>query len=82
MMSADDDRLLAAGMRVGSYFGCDTPDHMADEIVALRAEVARLREALQCVRELADNDTGDFRADLAHCVGVAEAALANETPTA
>jgi len=45
-------------------------------------EVARLREALQSVRELADNDTGDFRADLAHCVGVAEAALANETPTA
>lgn len=44
-------------------------------------EVARLREALQSVRELADNDTGDFRADLAHCVGVAEAALANETAT-
>lgn len=45
-MSADDDRLLSTGMRVGLYFGCDTPDHMADEILSLRAEVARLRSLI------------------------------------
>lgn len=53
----------------------------SSELDRLRAENARLREALRCIRELADNDTGDFRVDLIHCAGVAEAALANETDT-
>lgn len=39
-MMADDDRLTAAANRVNLYSGCDTPDAMADEILALRARLA------------------------------------------
>lgn len=42
-MRADDERLRLAGERVGIEYGCDTAEHMADEIEALRAEVAALR---------------------------------------
>lgn len=43
-MQADDDRLHVAGVRVGLYFGCDTAERMADEIVSLRARVAEMSE--------------------------------------
>lgn len=36
---ADDERLLAAGQRVGLWFGCDTPEHLADEIESLRQQL-------------------------------------------
>lgn len=39
-MMADDSRLPLAGQRVGLYFGCDTPEVMADEIVR-SSEVAK-----------------------------------------
>ncbi len=42
-LAADDKRLCDAGLRVGMYFGCDTPDHMADEIESLRGQI----EAMQ-----------------------------------
>lgn len=41
-MSADDERLAAAGARVGLQYGCDTPDAMADEIERLRADYMML----------------------------------------
>lgn len=59
-LAASDERLMLAGLRVDLYFGCDTAQHLADEIVnlrvdlrhakaeaeRLRAENARLRKAL------------------------------------
>lgn len=52
------------------------------EALATAAKHARdnawLREALAKVRELAENDTGDFKADLLHCVEIAERALADD----
>lgn len=42
-MKADDERLRVHGERVGLFMDCDTAEHMADEIVALRAEVERLQ---------------------------------------
>ena len=41
-MAADDERLRRAGERVGIEMGCDTPDWMAESILALRDELARL----------------------------------------
>lgn len=46
-MRASDERLRVAGERVGLYFDCDNPDHMADEIEALKARIATLEEALR-----------------------------------
>lgn len=45
-MDADDERLRVHGERVGLFFDCDTAEHMADEILALRAENVSLRAAL------------------------------------
>jgi len=45
-MRADDERLHIAGERVGLYMGCDTPDWMADEIIALRRELAAYKQAM------------------------------------
>jgi len=47
-MAADDKRLSDAAVRVWSEhrWGCDTPDHMADTILALRDDAKRLREAV------------------------------------
>jgi hypothetical protein len=43
-MAADDERLRVAAERAGiKWWGCDTADHMADEIHALRAEIAALK---------------------------------------
>lgn len=75
MSEQDDDRLLAAGQRVGLYFGCDTPDHMADEIDRLRADNARLREALEdafdYVLELSSIKRGDAQLD-GYCTELAQ----------
>ena len=48
-MAADDKRLSDAAVRVWSEhrWGCDTPDHMADTILALRDDAKRLREAVE-----------------------------------
>lgn len=63
-MKADDERLRTAGERVGLYFDCDTPEHMADEIEALRKRVGRLRAGLiqvchhaggQCTIDVSDH---------------------------
>lgn len=43
-IAADDERLRIAGERTGLPFGCDTAEHMADELLSLREEVKRLRE--------------------------------------
>lgn len=46
-MKADDARLLAAADRVGmTWFGSDTADAMADEILRLRSNAADLIERL------------------------------------
>ena len=52
-MSADDGRLEAAAKRVwGEHiWGCDTPDQMADLILGLREENARLREELRIIAD-------------------------------
>lgn len=42
-MKADDERLRVHGERVGLFMDCDTAEHMADEILALRDELAALR---------------------------------------
>lgn len=42
MSEIDDSLLREAGLRVGLYFGCDTPDVMADTIIQLRQQVAWL----------------------------------------
>ena len=45
-MTVDDQRLVDAAARAGIlYVGCDTPSDLADEVVALRAEIAALRTA-------------------------------------
>jgi hypothetical protein len=43
-MDADDERLRVHGERVGLFFDCDTAEHMADEIVALRADNEALKQ--------------------------------------
>lgn len=43
IINADKARLIEAAERVGMNFGCDTPEHMADEIIELRAELDRYR---------------------------------------
>lgn len=47
-VAADDERLRAAGARVGVEYGCDTADWMAERILELRAtadqQQARIRE--------------------------------------
>jgi hypothetical protein len=43
-MRADDERLQLAGERVGLALGCDTPDWMADEILALRERLAKVMQ--------------------------------------
>lgn len=53
-MDADDARLRAAAARSGLEFGCDTPEHMADTIKELRADVDRFldeNEELQRERD-------------------------------
>lgn len=40
---ADEERLRAAASRVGLDFGCDSAEHMADEILLLRERLDRLR---------------------------------------
>lgn len=40
-MKADDERLRIHGERVGLFMDCDTAEHMADEILALRAQLAQ-----------------------------------------
>jgi len=51
-MSAQDERNLAATRRCGiEPCGCDTPDRLADEVLALRAECARLHAALDAPTE-------------------------------
>lgn len=46
-MAADDERLRTHGMRVGIWFGCDTAEHMADEIERLKAAGKVLAESLR-----------------------------------
>lgn len=40
--AADDERLRQAGARVGIWYGCDTPDWLAEEILGLRARLDAL----------------------------------------
>jgi hypothetical protein len=53
-MAADDKRLADAAIRVwGDHrWGCDTPDHMADTILELRAAVARLKSERDSFRQM------------------------------
>lgn len=41
-IKADDERLLTAGQRVGIVLGCDTAEHMADEILDFRDKLNKL----------------------------------------
>ena len=43
-MKADDERLRTHGKRVGFHFDCDTAEHMADEIIALREQLSQARK--------------------------------------
>lgn len=43
-IDADDERLRVHSERVGLFMGCDTVEHMADEIVTLRADNEALRQ--------------------------------------
>jgi len=46
-IKADDERLLQATKRINSPpWGCDTAEHLADEILELRAENARLKKTI------------------------------------
>lgn len=45
-IDADDERLRVHSERVGLFMGCDTVEHMADEIAALRAELAAHKDVL------------------------------------
>lgn len=40
--AADEERLRQAGARVGIWYGCDTPDWLAEEILGLRARLDAL----------------------------------------
>ena len=51
-MKADDERLRVHGERVGLFMDCDTAEHMADEILALRAELAALRPLAEAAKAL------------------------------
>lgn len=43
-MKADKERLVKAAEMIGMpYFGCDTPEHLADEILVNRATIAALK---------------------------------------
>lgn len=47
LIDADNGRLLAASKRVWGdthWWGCDTAEHLADEVLALRAQVAELEK--------------------------------------
>lgn len=42
---ADEARLIAAAKKAGiAYFGCDTPDHLADRVLELDADAQRLHD--------------------------------------
>lgn len=53
-IAADNERLRTHGQRVGIDFGCDTAEHMADEIESLRQQLAA-----------AKTETNRLRMDLA-----------------
>ena len=74
-IAADNQRLRDAEERVwpGQTHGCDAPEWMADEILALRAEVERLREQLATWSESGELMTAKI-ADLREKLAAAETA--------
>lgn len=50
-MAADEERLRTHGMRVGIWFGCDTAEHMADEIERLNRAIESWKREEQIWRE-------------------------------
>ena len=42
IIKSDDERLTEAGLKVNLYFGCDTAEIMAEEILSSRARIAEL----------------------------------------
>ena len=53
-MAASDERLRVHGERVGLFFDCDNPEHMADEILALRAALAAAPRWVSVTERLPD----------------------------
>ena len=45
IIKSDDERLTEAGLKVNLYFGCDTAEIMAEEILSSRARIAELEAA-------------------------------------
>jgi hypothetical protein len=62
-MLADDARLRDAGMRVGLFFGCDTPDVMATTIERLQRE----NEIMGKTIESHGHEVVRLRRENAHC---------------
>ena len=56
IIKSDDERLTEAGLKVNLYFGCDTAEIMAEEILSSRARIAELeaenKKAFDFVRKL------------------------------
>jgi len=50
IIAIDDERLIKASERAGiPYTGCDTAEHLSDEIIELKAKNTRYREALKVI---------------------------------
>jgi len=59
IIKSDDERLTEAGLKVNLYFGCDTAEIMAEEILSSRARIAELEEqnkALEAACEILRSD--------------------------
>lgn len=60
IIKVDDERLQKAGEQVGIIMGCDTPEWMADKILALEGERELYREGLDLIRTLTFSDQIDY----------------------
>lgn len=53
---ADEERLIAAAAKAEvTYFGCDTPDHLSDAVLALKARYEAVVEGQRVVESLAES---------------------------
>ena len=47
IIKSDDERLTEAGLKVNLYFGCDTAEIMAEEILSSRARISELEAEIE-----------------------------------
>ncbi len=52
IIKSDDERLTEAGLKVNLYFGCDTAEIMAEEILSSRARIAELEGLIDQLFEI------------------------------